>query len=108
MFILLLVSIAAGIAAGLIAHGSFANLKDLQLRWTPILFVAVVVGMVPLLVKVPQPLRFGVLIATMLCMLVFLALNIAVARGSVRAGWATLLVGWIPVSYTHLTLPTKA
>ena len=22
--------------------------------------------------------------------------------------WSGLLVGWVPVSYTHLTLPTKA
>lgn len=94
MFLLLFASLVAGIVAGLAARGRIGALRAMQVRWTPMLFVALIVGMAPLYVDMPKGLRQTIQMVTMLAVLIFLAANIIRSRGGVRAGWVALLAGW--------------
>jgi hypothetical protein len=95
MFVLIAIALALGLAAGFAFGGRIGNLREIQLRGTPILFVAVVVALLPLLVTITHWLRQTMQITSMLGVLVFLAMNIRSNRGGVRAGLAMILTGWL-------------
>lgn len=94
MFKLLAAALGMGVVAGLIARGRFRNLREIRLWWTPVLFVALIIGLIPLFVGVPKGPRIALQIVSMLGVLAFLAINTARARGGVRIGFWTIAMGW--------------
>ena len=94
MLLLLTTMIGLGLLIGFAARGSINGLKELHLRAVWILFLALVIGLLPLFSDSINRHRYPLQLVTFAGVLVFLIVNILMARGEVRAAFAVVTVGW--------------
>lgn len=95
MFALLAIALLGGIGVGLLTGGRLDGLKEISLRFGSVLFVALILGLLPLFVKLPDGVRVALLVGSMLGVLLFLALTLRSNRAGVRMGFAVIASGWL-------------
>jgi len=94
VFKLLALALVAGLIAGSVAKGRVQNIREIHLRWMPVLFVSLIMGLLPLFVDLSKPPRLALQFVSMLGVLAFLILNAQATAGGVRAGFLTITAGW--------------
>ncbi|HVL32840.1 MAG TPA: DUF5317 family protein [Actinomycetota bacterium] len=91
---LLATAMAIGIGTGYAAGGSLPNMANVRVRWAPLLFCSLVVGVVPLLADLDGGARFAIQMLSHAGLLVFFGVNIARARAWLRIGFVVVAIGW--------------
>jgi hypothetical protein len=86
--------IGLGLVVGFATRGSLKGLTTLHFRWTPVLFVSLVIAMLPLFVDSLESNRRVFQLTAFAGVLLFLIVNIAETRGGVRAGFLVVGLGW--------------
>lgn len=95
VFLTLGIMLIVAIAIGYLLGGRLERLADLRLRWLPVLFACLLLGLLPLLAGLsPVPSRAVVAVAN-IGVLAFLLRNTLDSSGAVRVGMALLLAGWL-------------
>jgi len=94
MFALLGIALATGLLSGFLMHGRTSNLKEIRVRFAPLLFASLIVGMLPLFLSLARTPRIELQMVSMLGVLTFLAIAIRSTHGGVRVGFGIVLAGW--------------
>lgn len=95
MFVILAITLAVAVIAGLATGGRLANLAWVRLRLLPVLYLALAFGLLPLLVGVPSGLNRTLLTASYILVAIWLGANLRARRGALRSGFIVLMAGWL-------------
>lgn len=94
MFLTLGITLAVALAAGYSTGGRMRRLADLRIAGLPFVFAALVLGLAPLVVEMPDALGRVLVAAANVVVLACVAVNLRRHRGAVRAGMAVIAAGW--------------
>lgn len=94
MFKLMAITLAASVAAGYLAGGRLHRLADLHFRGVPVLMGSLVIALLPVVVTVPDTAARWLTAIANLIVVAFLAINVRVHRGAIRAGLVVVTLGW--------------
>jgi hypothetical protein len=86
--------IGAGLAAGFVFGGRVKGLTNIKFKFTPVLFISLVVAILPFWFHGLEPSRRIFSLVAYAGVLLFLVINIAAERGAVRAGLLVITLGW--------------
>ncbi|MFN2615337.1 MAG: DUF5317 family protein [Actinomycetota bacterium] len=97
MIALIACAFALGLLGSVIARGRLAGLANLHLRWAWVLLLALLVSLIPLFWSAISGTGAAraLLLASNVGVIAFLAVNVARARGGVRAGLLIAAIGWL-------------
>lgn len=94
MLVILLLTLVVSVVVGLAIGGKIASLADLRMTGTAFLYVALVIGLAPLLFRLPPFASHATVVIAYGLVAVFLLSNLLRTSSQIQASIGILLIGW--------------